>query len=268
MHPERREGLRLEAEPIFLTGEPVEWHPCDDTVGRAICLEWSLRDIARWNLLFRNERMNGIALVTGESVIGVVSIRGPLANPFGIQQVDGADDQIALVRYLQSKSIALESTPEQTTLMHYRWHLNKVTRSSGAQVDVFVPSNGVDGSNFRRVDIETSNPVIAIDRDRRGAEKLDGRVESVELDFYRDYFNIRWCNSLGSGYTVRPGWLVHTGLMTQTLLGCADPFANLGTTVAKFFDQDLRMTLSLPPAPELQLVSASGDRLTFVGDPY
>src|SRR6185312_7155107 len=109
LHPEAIErpslnyGSRLETAPFFVADQ-VEWHRCDAAFGPAICLEWKASDVKRWNTRFAGERMNGVALVVSGTVISIVHVHGPLANPLAISQMDGKEDQAALEAFLRAHS--------------------------------------------------------------------------------------------------------------------------------------------------------------------
>jgi heat shock protein HslJ len=127
------------------------------------------------------------------------------------------------------------STTGAGLLGQYHWQLNEATDSKGTRIDAL----------FARVD------------------------KPVQLDFSADRLTVvNSCNNMGGGYSIRKGRL-QMGPMIRTMMACPDAaLAALDDSLAQRLQGSLE--LSLQPggsAPHLQLVTDSGDILSFTGVP-
>lgn len=122
-----------------------------------------------------------------------------------------------------------------SSLAQYHWQLNNAIDSNGKRID----------SLFVRED------------------------RPLQLDFTQDRLNVvNSCNSLGASYTIRKGQL-QIGSMISTMMACHDPaLAGLDDAVSRRLQGSLGISmLAGGNAPHLQLVTANGDTLSFVGMP-
>ncbi|MGF6639480.1 DUF4377 domain-containing protein [Paraburkholderia sp. 35.1] len=110
----------------------------------------------------------------------------------------------------------------------------------------------------------------AIDRNGTHIDALFVRPDRpVQLDFspYRITV-VNSCNSMGAGYTVRKGYL-QIGPMVSTMMACHDAaLAALDDAISQRVRGSVNVTLlARDNAPSLQLVTDSGDTLSFTGVP-
>jgi heat shock protein HslJ len=108
----------------------------------------------------------------------------------------------------------------------------------------------------------------AIDRMGNRIDALFVRPKQpLQLDFSADRLNVvNACNNLGAGYSVRKGRL-QIGPMVSTMMACHDPALS---ALEDAISQRLRGSvgvnlLSRDNTPRLQLVTDSGDTLSFTG---
>lgn len=132
-------------------------------------------------------------------------------------------------------SAATSTTPAtgNSSLVQYHWQLTNATDSNGKRIDaLFVREN-----------------------------------EPVQLVFGPDRLNVvNSCNNLGASYAIRKGQL-QIGPMVSTMMACHDPaLAALDSAVSQRLQGNLGISmLAGGNAPHLQLVTASGDTLSFTG---
>lgn len=126
--------------------------------------------------------------------------------------------------------------PTDTSLLdRYHWQLNDATDSTGKRIDAL----------FVRAD------------------------KPVQLDLNANRLNvINSCNTMGGGYRVEDGRL-QIGPMMQTRMACADPgLSALDGAISQRLQGGLKLSLQADGnAPHLQLVTDSGDTLSFTGVP-
>lgn len=118
-------------------------------------------------------------------------------------------------------------------LAQYHWQLTNATDSKGNRIDAL----------FVRED------------------------KPVQLDFSPDRLNvINSCNSMGAGYTIRKGQLQMASMMS-TMMACHDPgLAALDNAISQRLQGTLSISmLSGGNTARLQLITASGDTLSFTG---
>lgn len=93
--------------------------------------------------------------------------------------------------------------------------------------------------------------------------------QPVQLDFspYRITV-VNSCNTMGAGYTVKKGYL-QIGPMVSTMMACNDPaLAALDDAISQRVRGSVTVNLlARDNGPRLQLVTDSGDTLTFTGVP-
>jgi heat shock protein HslJ len=110
----------------------------------------------------------------------------------------------------------------------------------------------------------------AIDSHGNRIDALHVREDKpLQLDFTQDRLNVvNSCNNLGASYTIRKGQL-QIGSMISTMMACHDPaLAGLDDAVSRRLQGSLGISmLAGGNAPHLQLVTANGDTLSFVGVP-
>ncbi|WP_233839279.1 DUF4377 domain-containing protein [Paraburkholderia sp. ZP32-5] len=133
-------------------------------------------------------------------------------------------------------TVAAASTPSvsgSALLGEYHWQLNDAIDSNGNRIDaLFV----------------------------RPAQPL-------QLDFTADRLNVvNACNNLGAGYSIRKGRL-QVGPMISTMMACHDPaLSALDNAISQRLRGSVSVNLlSRDNAPRLQLVTDSGDTLSFTG---
>ncbi|MFT4066034.1 DUF4377 domain-containing protein [Paraburkholderia sp.] len=122
-----------------------------------------------------------------------------------------------------------------TLLSQYHWQLNNAIDSKGSRIDAL----------FVRPD------------------------QPVQLDFGADRLNVvNSCNNMGAGYSVRKGRL-QIGPMMSTMMACHDPaLSALDDAISQRLRGSVGVNLlSRDNAPRLQLVTDSGDTLSFTGVP-
>lgn len=110
----------------------------------------------------------------------------------------------------------------------------------------------------------------AIDRNGTHIDALFVRPDRpVQLDFspYRITV-VNSCNNMGAGYTVRKGYL-QIGPMISTMMACPNPaLAALDDAISQRVRGSVNVNLLVRDnAPSLQLVTDSGDTLSFTGVP-
>ncbi|KXU85151.1 hypothetical protein CI15_22990 [Paraburkholderia monticola] len=110
----------------------------------------------------------------------------------------------------------------------------------------------------------------AIDSNGTHIDALFARPDRpVQLDFspYRITV-VNSCNNMGAGYTVRKGHL-QIGPMVSTMMACQDPsLAALDDAISQRVRGSVTVNLlARDNAPSLQLVTDSGDTLSFTGVP-
>ncbi|MCC8400815.1 META and DUF4377 domain-containing protein [Paraburkholderia sp. MMS20-SJTN17] len=110
----------------------------------------------------------------------------------------------------------------------------------------------------------------AIDRNGTHLDALFVRPDKpLQLDFspYRITV-VNGCNSMGAGYTVRKGYL-QIGPMVSTMMACPDPaLAALDDAISQRVRGSVNVNLLVrDDAPSLQLITDSGDTLSFTGFP-
>jgi heat shock protein HslJ len=119
------------------------------------------------------------------------------------------------------------------SLVQYHWQLTNATDSNGRHIDAL----------FVRED------------------------QPVQLDFSADRLNVvNSCNAMGASYTIRKGQL-QIGSMMSTMTACHDPaLAALDDAIAQRLQGSLSVSmLAGGNVPHLQLVTATGDTLSFTG---
>jgi heat shock protein HslJ len=127
------------------------------------------------------------------------------------------------------------STTGSGLLGQYHWQLIEATDSKGTRID----------SLFARAD------------------------KPVQLDFSADRLTVvNSCNNMGGGYSIRKGRL-QMGPMTSTMMACPDAaLAALDEALAQRLQGSLELSLQAGGnAAHLQLVTDSGDTLSFTGLP-
>ncbi|NML34381.1 META and DUF4377 domain-containing protein [Paraburkholderia sp. G-4-1-8] len=120
-------------------------------------------------------------------------------------------------------------------LGRYHWQLNNAIDSKGTRIDaLFVRPN-----------------------------------QPLQLDFSADRLNVvNSCNTLGAGYSIKKGRM-QVGPMVSTMMACRDPgLAALDDAISQRLRGSLNVNLlARDNAPSLQLVTDSGDTLSFTGVP-
>jgi heat shock protein HslJ len=128
------------------------------------------------------------------------------------------------------------TTASDTSLLgRYHWRLSNATDSSGKRIDAL----------FVRAD------------------------RPVQLDFNANHLSVtNSCNNMGGEYSVQDGQL-QIGPMMHTMMACADPgLTALDGAIGQRLQGSLKLTLQADPnTPNLQLVTGSGDTLSFTGAP-
>lgn len=127
------------------------------------------------------------------------------------------------------------STTGSGLLGQYHWQLIEATNSKGTRIDAL----------FARAD------------------------KPVQLDFSADRLTVvNSCNNMGGGYSIRKGRL-QMGPMTSTMMACPDAaLAALDDALAQRLKGSLELSLQAGGnAAHLQLVTDSGDTLSFTGLP-
>ncbi|MGF6599526.1 heat shock protein HslJ [Paraburkholderia sp. GAS448] len=127
------------------------------------------------------------------------------------------------------------STTGSGLLGQYHWQLIEATDSKGTRIDAL----------FARAD------------------------KPVQLDFSADRLTVvNSCNNMGGGYSIRKGRL-QMGPMIRTMMACPDAaLAALDDALAQRLQGSLELSLQGGGnAPHLQLVTDSGDTLSFTGLP-
>jgi heat shock protein HslJ len=108
----------------------------------------------------------------------------------------------------------------------------------------------------------------AIDSEGNRIEALFVRPDQpLQLDFSADRLNVvNGCNNMGAGYHVRKGRL-QIGPITSTMMACHQPaLSALDDAIAQRLRGSVSVNLlSRDNAPRLQLVTDSGDTLSFTG---
>ncbi|MEM5420471.1 DUF4377 domain-containing protein [Paraburkholderia ferrariae] len=101
-------------------------------------------------------------------------------------------------------------------------------------------------------------------------DALFARAEKpVQLDFSADRLNVvNSCNNMGASYSVKKGRL-QIGQMVSTMMACPDAArAALDDAIARRLHGSLDVSLlARGDTPRMQLVTDSGDTLTFIGVP-
>ncbi|MCC8393008.1 META and DUF4377 domain-containing protein [Paraburkholderia sp. MMS20-SJTR3] len=93
--------------------------------------------------------------------------------------------------------------------------------------------------------------------------------QPLQLDFNADRMNVvNSCNNLGAGYSIRKGRL-QVGPMVSTMMACHDAgLAALDDAISQRLRGSLAVKLlDRDNVPSLQLVTDSGDTLSFIGMP-
>lgn len=96
-----------------------------------------------------------------------------------------------------------------------------------------------------------------------------GTAKPLQLDFSADRLNVvNACNNIGASYSVKKGRL-QVGQMASTMMACPDPArAALDDAIAQRLRGSLGVTLlTRGDTPRMQLVTDSGDTLSFTGVP-
>ncbi|MEM5310826.1 DUF4377 domain-containing protein [Paraburkholderia sp. JHI869] len=120
-------------------------------------------------------------------------------------------------------------------LSQYHWQLNDAFDSKGKRIDALF--------------VRTDKP--------------------VQLDFSADRLNVvNSCNNMGASFSVKKGQL-QVGQMTSTMMACPDAaLAALDNAIAQRLHGTLSVSLlARGDTPRMQLVTESGDTLTFGGLP-
>ncbi|SMG55000.1 META and DUF4377 domain-containing protein [Paraburkholderia susongensis] len=120
-------------------------------------------------------------------------------------------------------------------LSQYHWQLNNAIDSKGTRIDAL----------FVRPD------------------------QPVQLDFSANRLNVvNSCNNMGAGYSINKGRM-QIGPMVSTMMACPDPsLTALDDAIARRLRGSVSVNLlARGNAPSLQLVTDSGDTLSFTGVP-
>ena len=111
----------------------------------------------------------------------------------------------------------------------------------------------------------------AVDAGNQRLDALFGTTGKppLQLDFTSDQLSVRnACNAIGGGYRIVDGHLVTTSLR-QTMMACTDATLMQRETTIKAVLRDLPALIVSTPGdtPLLTLAAASGQTLTFAGQP-
>lgn len=141
-------------------------------------------------------------------------------------------------------ALAIASAPAATSvtttigtgiLSQYHWQLNDAFDSKGKRIDALF--------------VDTNNP--------------------VQLDFSADRLNVvNSCNNMGASFSIKKGRL-QVGQMASTMMACPDAArAALDNAIAQRLQGSLSVNLlNRGNTPHMQLVTDSGDTLSFTGVP-
>jgi heat shock protein HslJ len=122
---------------------------------------------------------------------------------------------------------------DTSLLGQYHWQLNNATDSTGKRIDALFVRAG----------------------------------QPVQLDFSADRLSVvNSCNAMGGGYSITNGRL-QMSPMIRTMMACPDAaLAALDDAIAQRLQGSLKLSLQAGGnAPHLQLVTDSGDTLSFTG---
>jgi heat shock protein HslJ len=134
-----------------------------------------------------------------------------------------------------SAAAGATATSGTALLSQYHWQLNNAIDSKGRRIDALF--------------VQGQKP--------------------LQLDFTADRLNVvNACNNMAAGYTVDKGRL-QIGQMVSTLMACHDPaLGTLDDAIARRLQGSVGVSLlARGNAPSLQLVTDSGDTLSFSGVP-